>query len=253
MFKICYMGCNAEHDSNFVTNRTKGWEVYIMLFVKTPFYLFTDNEKKHYSGNHFFLVNKNTPCHYGAIEEYYCNDWMLFDCEEELYNKYFIPYNTPIPIDETLSEYFMLISKTFFGINNNREKASSLLIDALLTFVAGSYNREHSAIPYYSELSTLRQQIYAHPEFSWSLSEISKMTGLSLSYFQEKYKDIFHVSCGADIINSRISAAKNLLKYTPSSIREISESCGYHSEIHFSRQFKKEVGMSPTKYRKTKK
>ena len=33
------------------------------------------------------------------------------------------------------------------------------------------------------------------------------------------------------------------------SIRSLSDFCGYDNELHFMRQFKKFVGMTPTEYR----
>ena len=42
---------------------------------------------------------------------------------------------------------------------------------------------------------------------------------------------------------------KKLLADGQNTLEEIAEQCGYHSEIYFMQQFKKETGMTPTQYR----
>lgn len=44
--------------------------------------------------------------------------------------------------------------------------------------------------------------------------------------------------------------AQNLLERGVYNIREVAEVVGYENPLYFSRVFKKEVGMSPTEYRK---
>lgn len=249
MNQIINMGCNSEHDIHFVTNRPKGWDCYIMLFIKTPFYFYIGGEKRKYDSNHFILIDRNTSFHYGATEDYYCDDWMQFYSSSNTLKLYNIPFNKPIPEVPLAATYFSLIEEIFIGANANREKICSQLMDSLLSYISGTMNFPKSNVPFYNEFSTIRHNIYAHPEKEWSLEDISRTAGLSRSYFQQKYKDFFHVSCGSDIINSRISQAKIYLKDTLLSIQEIADFCGYHSEVHFSRQFKKEVGITPSAYR----
>lgn len=52
------------------------------------------------------------------------------------------------------------------------------------------------------------------------------------------------------IIKLRIEKAKELLSYQEHNISEIAYKIGYASAAHFSRQFKKMVGDSPSDYRK---
>lgn len=52
------------------------------------------------------------------------------------------------------------------------------------------------------------------------------------------------------LINTRISAAKFLLKSTDFSVKDIGFSTGFHSESSFCSAFKKWAGVTPTHYRK---
>ena len=51
------------------------------------------------------------------------------------------------------------------------------------------------------------------------------------------------------VIRLRIEKAKELLTYKDQNISEIAYKIGYSSAAHFSRQFKKLVGVSPSQYR----
>ncbi|MNC73208.1 HTH-type transcriptional regulator GadW [compost metagenome] len=57
----------------------------------------------------------------------------------------------------------------------------------------------------------------------------------------------------ADVIASRVEHAKYLLTTTDISVKKIAEMCGYASEIHFMRQFKQQLGLTPSQYRADKK
>ena len=54
----------------------------------------------------------------------------------------------------------------------------------------------------------------------------------------------------ADVIESRIQSACELLSSTNKTFEEISLQCGYKNVEHFIRQFKKSQNITPAKYRK---
>lgn len=72
---------------------------------------------------------------------------------------------------------------------------------------------------------------------------------MSRSAFQHAYKKHFGVSYIQDFINSKISYSKMLLTSTNLTIDEIAKQCGYRSYVNYTRQFKEQVGTSPTDYR----
>ena len=54
-----------------------------------------------------------------------------------------------------------------------------------------------------------------------------------------------------DVIRSRIEHSKYLLSTTDMPIAQIAEMCGYKCELHFMRQFKTRMNMTPTEYRQS--
>jgi AraC-type DNA-binding domain-containing proteins len=73
---------------------------------------------------------------------------------------------------------------------------------------------------------------------------------ISCGHLQNIYKDTFFISCMSEVIESRITYAKELLIESNLSISEVSNLCGYQNEVHFMKQFKKLTTLTPTEYRR---
>lgn len=104
---------------------------------------------------------------------------------------------------------------------------------------------------HYNDLSDLRHEIYQHPEMDWSVTLCCQRLNISASYFQRIYRNAFGVSCAQDIQKSKLDYAKKLLLNTTDTLQLIAQKCGYDYS-HFMRTFKKEIGMTPTEYRRGK-
>ncbi len=104
---------------------------------------------------------------------------------------------------------------------------------------------------HYEDLVSLRGEIYQNPELEWSVTLCCQKLSISASYFQRIYRNAFGVSCAQDIQKSKLDYAKKLLLNTTDTLQTISRKCGYDYS-HFMRTFKKEVGITPTEYRKGK-
>lgn len=79
---------------------------------------------------------------------------------------------------------------------------------------------------------------------------MAKSLNISCGYLHYIYKHFFNTTCIADVIESRIQSACELLSSTNKTIEEISLQCGYKNVEHFIRQFKKSQNITPAKYRK---
>jgi AraC family transcriptional regulator of arabinose operon len=84
----------------------------------------------------------------------------------------------------------------------------------------------------------------------WNVDAMAAYVNMSRSYFQHLYRETFGVSCIADVISGKIEKAKEILSETGCTVSQVAAMCGYDNEEHFMRQFKKVVGITPTKYRK---
>ena len=70
------------------------------------------------------------------------------------------------------------------------------------------------------------------------------------SYFHKIYHEAFGVTYRQDEIKSRMAYACKLLTETNTSVSVIAEKCGYETESFFMRQFRQQMGCTPTEYRR---
>ncbi len=105
-------------------------------------------------------------------------------------------------------------------------------------------------VPHYEKLSQLRREIYLRPEDSWYIQDICDQLCISRPYFHKIYQMAFGISCTQDVIESRITKAKNMLQNSSAPVSEIAQESGFESDVYFMRQFKRHTGMTPTAYRR---
>ena len=81
------------------------------------------------------------------------------------------------------------------------------------------------------------------------LKNIYREANISMSYGLEVFRKIYGISPKEYLDQLKLKEAKRLIKNPDIAIELISESVGYSSVSHFSRQFKKWTGVSPRVYR----
>ena len=89
-----------------------------------------------------------------------------------------------------------------------------------------------------------------NPSTPRSLDDYAGRLGISKSYFQHLYTELFSISFQQDIIQFRMEHARYLLTTTDLTLSQIAEICGYNNEVHFYRQFKQLTSITPAQYRK---
>lgn len=79
---------------------------------------------------------------------------------------------------------------------------------------------------------------------------LSAAFGMSYETFRKRFAREAGVSPGRYVTQQRVQLACELLLQRPVPIREIGLELGFFDEFHFSKQFKKVVGMTPSAFRK---
>lgn len=100
-------------------------------------------------------------------------------------------------------------------------------------------------------IADIRQYIEEHLD-EVSRSRISEVFYLSPNYLSRLFRKETGISLSEYIQTERMNRAKHLLLQSKLSISQIAAETGYPSFAHFSKQFKKFVGMTPGEYRKQK-
>lgn len=258
MIKVNIGGCNTHHPQNFIIRHIQGSKDYLLIITKSETYFFIDGKEYETPPGIMVLFNKNVPSNYRNKSGEYINDWIHFDFygEEPPFEELNIVLNKPVFLNDITS-----ISLILHLIINEKHSKSIYKDDVLdhymkilLYRISEHIHNENNSIksqPLYKKLLQLRTKIYNNPQEKWTINTMCRELNASPSYVQHIYKNIFQTSCMNDVINARIEQAKFYLVQSILSISIIAENCGYESDIHFSRQFKKFTGMSPRDYRDT--
>ncbi|WP_032092932.1 AraC family transcriptional regulator [Necropsobacter rosorum] len=102
-------------------------------------------------------------------------------------------------------------------------------------------------------LRRLIQMILTQPEQNWSVEQMTHTANLSRAQLMRLFKQKMAVSPHAFVHKTRLQKAAQLLKQSNESILSIALSCGFQSETHFGKAFKKHYHITPGHYRKLKK
>lgn len=82
-----------------------------------------------------------------------------------------------------------------------------------------------------------------------TVEEVADACKLNRSYFSKLFKENMGCPPQEFLIRLRLSKAAERMRSSKASIGEISASCGYPNQLHFSRAFKKRYGVSPREWR----
>ncbi|TXD85204.1 helix-turn-helix transcriptional regulator [Subsaximicrobium wynnwilliamsii] len=103
------------------------------------------------------------------------------------------------------------------------------------------------------ELQTIRRQvekIVEEPSKNYSLSSISRISGLSQAKLQEGFKFLYGKTVTEYIRHVRLEEARELISTSDLNISEIVYSIGFTSRSYFSKIFKEKYDVTPNDFRK---
>lgn len=257
MFEILRGGCNTRHPSSFFCSRPNGINNYLILIIKTPVLFTIDGHETKISPSTAIVLPPHVPYYYHNPNGEYMDDWLHFDfpedsfrIEELLTPKVFFPVSDM----ELFSPYIrQLIWENTYTSSPSRESNLDHLMYVLLNHLSVAFRRKNvtdSYSFYQSKLQGIRITMQSALYNPISADDFARQIGISKSHFQHLYTQQFGIPFQQDYIQMRLNYAKDLLETTNLSIEQITEACGYSNEVHFYRQFKHFVEMTPAKYRK---
>lgn len=255
-FTFLFGGLNVSHPDSFEMSRPFGVPNHVFLSIKSPAIFTINGKTTEVSPNTVVIIEPFCPYFYHNPNGQYIDDWFHFKCKDEsIFTKMQLSTNHFIPIFEQTNINLLvqeLMWESNYTSNEVRDENLSLLIQVLLNnLVVSEKNstKDQKYTPYNKKIKELRIKIQSYPGSDYQASEMAQYLGISVSYFQHLYKDLFGISFQKDVIRIRIDYAKQLISITNLPITEISKLCGYTSEVHFYRQFKKVTGITPSHYR----
>lgn len=143
--------------------------------------------------------------------------------------------------------------------NKNKTEYLLSLMKTILLFISLQDNVALSAAstthqPYKVSPEVLKIISYINTNYNHqiTLKVLCDKFFLSKVSLCKKFKDVMKCSIMEYVNQMRLSKAKLLLRDTNKTIEEIALDCGFSSANYFGLIFKKEVGLSPLNYKKTR-
>lgn len=99
-------------------------------------------------------------------------------------------------------------------------------------------------------ISTIKDFVNQNYSSHITLETVSDIVFLAPAYLSNLFKQETGINFIDYVTNVRIDVAKDLLRHSRMTIKEIALHVGYRDEKYFSKMFRKNVGIKPTEYRK---
>ncbi len=138
-------------------------------------------------------------------------------------------------------EYLLSITKSIILFLSLQESVSLSLASS--AYSLKSVSPEALKIIYY---------INTHYNQQITLENLCNKFFMSKVSLCKKFKDVMNCSIMEYVMRIRLNKAKGLLRNTNKSIEEVAFECGFSSANYFGLIFKKEIGLSPLNYKKTR-
>lgn len=98
---------------------------------------------------------------------------------------------------------------------------------------------------------TLQKNLSERLSHAWTVREMARCFDLSIPHLQKLFKTQVGIPPISYLRESRLERARELLQTTFMQVKQIGIQTGMPNDSHFTRDFKKRYGMTPTNYRKS--
>jgi len=257
--KLKVIGIDIDSHNGMEINGEKCTDFLLIIF-KTPVFLRTGMKEMLLSRNCGVILSGNQPQFIRSADKgQILTDSIRFrltPSDLQYVEALGIPLNKPFQLGETIVIRDILRCMSVQSFTSEKLKGDFLesALKMLLINISSQLSDDNADdilnIPHYLRLKQLRRSIYEKPSKRWNIDEICDEMNISKTYFHRIYSAAFGVTCMKDVIDSRISHAQALLRDTALSVSLIAEQCGYDSDSYFMRQFKQNIGCTPTEYRR---
>lgn len=122
--------------------------------------------------------------------------------------------------------------------------------DIALMITATSFNGGSRRDRVETTIVKLERYIYSRPDLSITLSDLAQLLHLERTYCCKVFQQVTGRTFTDWLRRIRIDRARTLLRISTNSITDVSHAVGYSDITTFERNFRREIGVSPSSYRR---
>jgi len=100
-----------------------------------------------------------------------------------------------------------------------------------------------------ARLRRITELVHAEIEDELSLDKMAEAAGLSTAHFSTMFRKSTGESPHEFVLRLRVERAKGMLRTADARVLDIAVACGFKTQQHFARVFRRLCGTSPTEYR----
>lgn len=247
--------CNSEYDfcDTCGTAQQKSHQNYLLDYIRIGTLNF-ETEGKSYTAEagQIAFIDCRKPHRY-YVDSYAERIWVHIDgANLSEFHRQILAFRgkhifTPSPDSHTERKMMKLLTTVKNGDTRSESDISQQIYNILCSLLFPSINQyTHLTNPVNQAISYIKKHLFE----PLSIPDIAAQVNLSPSHFSRQFRSQTGFSPHEYIVVHRIDEAKALLYTTNLSVKEIAYCTGYHSEVNFITSFTKNVGVSPTVFRK---
>lgn len=144
-------------------------------------------------------------------------------------------------------------SRLFRLLRNDAPSAAAIhaLIAAQLAAILGTRDNLSTHEPTLSPgMQRAVDRMRLHSHLPLRVAELARLAGLGESHFTRQFRRHFGTSPIDWLRGERLLRAQRRLVESADSMKEIARQCGWGDPFHFSKDFKRLTGITPTEYRR---
>ena len=133
----------------------------------------------------------------------------------------------------------------------SKVSGSELALRSMLYLFCSDMERAREKSYYRKDERIIEAKRYIDEHFREKncIEEAISISGVSGRHFRSLFHSAYDTTAAGYILSLKIELAKNLLSVGTLPISEIAELCGFFDIYHFSKAFKNEVGIPPSKWK----
>lgn len=203
------------------------------------------------------FINCNTPYTISSTENLWSLSWIHFNgpTMHGIHEKFIERCGAPC-FSASNPQQFQNIYNELFEVaateNYTRDMTITGLLTNLLTYLMNdSWNKTPTTSNNVSnKWIAIKNYLDANYKEYISLDYLSDKFNINKFYLTRKFKEIYGTTINQYIINRRINASKELLRFSNLSVTEIAIQCGFCNTAYFTRIFTKIEDTTPSTFRR---